>query len=122
MSRNRKPTHYPPTGHPAGRRESCGKMGASASEAVEDAPRALEFRKALLLRSKFPRMRDHAAAGAARRVLDVQHLVIQNIFHGARRNVRAIHPAIQQNLIRSGIVTSELPPPAPRAPSDVRAL
>src|SRR5260370_12657000 len=97
-------------------------MGASASEAVEDAPRALEFRKALLLRSKFQRMRNHAATRAARRVLDVQHLVIQNGFHRAGRNVRAIHPAVQQNLIRSRIVPSQLPPPAPRAPSDVGAL
>src|SRR5260370_42343804 len=97
-------------------------MGASASEAVEDAPRALEFRKALLLRSKFQRMRNHAATRAASRVLDVQHLVIQDIFHRTRRNPRTIHPAIQQNLIRSGIVTAELPPPAPRAPSHVRAL
>src|SRR5204862_1902960 len=40
----------------------------------------------------------------------------------ARRNARAIHAPIQQNLIRSGIVTAELPPPAPRAPSDVRTL
>src|SRR6266404_1751863 len=37
-------------------------------------------------------------------------------------NPRAIHPAIQQNLIRPRIITAKLPPPAPCAPSDVRAL
>ena len=67
-------------------------------------------------------MRHHATARAASRVLHVQHLVKQYIFHRARRNPRTIHPPIQQNLIWSGIVTAELPPPAPRAPSDMRAL
>jgi hypothetical protein len=55
-------------------------------------------------------------------VLYVQHLVKQNIFNGARRDARSIHPAIQKNLIRPGIVTAELPAPASGAPSNVRPL
>jgi len=50
-------------------------------------------------------------------VLDVQHLVKQDILHGARRNAGTIHPTIEQNLIRPWIVTAKLPPPAPGAPS-----
>ena len=94
----------------------------SAGEAVENFSGAFEFRKALLLFAKFAGMRNHAAARAARGVLHVQHFVKQNVFHGARRNTRAVHPAIQQNLIWPGIVTPELPAPASRAPTNVRAL
>src|SRR5882762_4396912 len=90
--------------------ECCKEL---AGEAVEDS---------LLFFSKFPRMGDHGTAGAASGVLDVQHLVKQDILHGARRNAGTIHPTIEQNLIRPWIVTAKLPPPAPGAPSDVRAL
>src|SRR6267378_1181756 len=99
--------------------ECCKEL---AGEAVEDAPRAFEFEESLLFFSKFPRMGDHGTAGAASGVLDVQHLVKQDILHGARRNAGTIHPTIEQNLIRPWIVTAKLPPPAPGAPSDVRAL
>src|SRR5713101_3065356 len=95
---------------------------ASARKPVQDTPRAFEFPKAFLFFSKFPRMRHHGAARPASRMLHVEHLVKQNIFHRARRNLRAIHPAIQQNLMGSGIIAAKLPPPAPRAPSNMRAL
>src|SRR5260370_41690056 len=94
----------------------------SAGEAVENFSGAFEFSKALLLFAKFAGMRDHAAARAASRMLDVQHFVKQNVFHSARRNTRAVHPAIQQNLIWPGIVTPELAAPASRAPTNVLAL
>ena len=94
----------------------------SAGETVEDATRAFEFREALLFFTKFARMGDHGAARAASGMLDVQHLVEQDIFHGARWNAWTIHAAIQQNLIRAGIEAAELPPPASRAPANVRTL
>src|SRR6202022_1672986 len=99
--------------------ECCKEL---AGEAVKDAPRAFEFHEALLFFAKFPRMRHHGAARPASRMLHVQHLVKQDIFHRARRNLRAIHPAIQQNLMGSRIIATKLPPPAPCAPSNVRAL
>src|SRR5207253_1417140 len=97
------------------------RTGKLASEAVEDAAGACEFREALLFFAKFARMGDHGAAGAASGMLDVQHLVEQNILHGACRDAGTIHAAIQKNLIWAGIVTTKLPPPDSRAPSDVRA-
>src|SRR6266436_1416046 len=66
-------------------------------------------------------MRNHATARAASRVLYVQHLVKQNIFNGARRDARSIHPAIQQNLIRPRIVAADLPPPSSHTPTNVRS-
>src|SRR5438093_13431905 len=98
------------------------RTGKLASEAVEDAAGACEFREALLFFAKFAGMRNHAAARAASGMFDVQHFVEQNIFHGACGNARTIHAAIQKDLIGAGIVTTKLPPPASRAPSNVRAL
>src|SRR5437879_6031384 len=98
------------------------RTGKLASEAVEDAAGACGFREALLFLAKFAGMRNHAAAGAASGMFDVQHLVKQNVFHSACRNAGTIHAAIQKNLIWAGIVTTKLPPPASRAPANVRAL
>jgi len=52
--------------------------------------------------------------------LHVQHFVKQNVFH-AQAERPGVHAAIQQNLI-GRIVTPELPAPASRAPTNVRAL
>ena len=98
------------------------RTGKLASEAVEDAAGACEFREALLFFAKFAGMGDHGAAGTASGMLDVQHLVEQNVFHSARWNAGTIHAAIQKNLIGAGIVTAKLPPPVSRAPANVRAL
>jgi len=89
---------------------------------VEDVAGAFEFREALLFFAKFAGMGNHGATGAASGMLDVQHLVEQNVFYSARRNAGTIHAAIQKNLIWAGIVTAKLPPPASRAPANVRAL
>ena len=97
------------------------RTGKLASEAVEDAAGACGFREALLFLAKFAGMRNHAAARAASGMLDMQHLVEQNVFHSACRNAGTIHAAIQKDLIWAGIVTTKLPPPDSRAPSDVRA-
>src|SRR5260370_20787097 len=94
----------------------------SPRQPVQHPARALEFRKAVFLGTKFPRMRDHAAARPSSRVLDVQHLMKQNVFHGAGRNAGTIHAAIEKNLIRPRVVTAKLSPPGPGAPSDMRAL
>src|SRR5437667_12796864 len=96
------------------------RTGKLASEAVEDAASALEFREAFFFFSKFAGMGDHGVAGAARGMFDVQHLVNQNVFHSACGIIGAIHAGIQQNLMWGGIVTTILPPSDPRALLDVR--
>ena len=65
-------------------------------------------------------MRDEAAAGAPRRMFDVEHLVIENIFDGKLRHVGAVHAAIQQDLIGARIVAAKLARPGSQAPADVR--
>src|ERR1700676_379466 len=55
-------------------------------------------------------------------MLHVQHLVKQHIRDGVLRHAGAIHPAIQQDVIRSRIIATELAPPAAMAPADLRPL
>jgi len=94
----------------------------SAGEAVEDAAGAVEFGEALFFLAKFVGMGNERTAGAARRMLDVEHLMEEDVLDGAMRDSRMIETAIKQNLIRAGIVTAELPPPAAQAPANVRLL
>jgi hypothetical protein len=52
----------------------------------------------------------------------MQHFVKQHIFHRELRHALAIHAPVQQDVIWSGIVATELPPPASIAPANVRTL
>src|SRR5207245_9572074 len=75
------------------KKKKGGKPGqsplfTSPCKPIQDAPRAFEFSKALLFFPKLPRMRNHAAARPARRMLDVQHLVTQHKFNGPRWKAR----------------------------------
>lgn len=89
---------------------------------VQNTASARELRKAFFFFPKLPRMGNQAAAGTPRGVLYVQHLVIQNILHDKLRNAWSVHVTIQKDLTRAGIIATELPAPAPRAPADVRGV
>ena len=64
-------------------------------------------------------MRDEATAGAASGVLDVEHLVIEDVLDGELRDIGTVHAAVQQNVIGAGIVAAELAAPSASAPSDM---
>src|SRR5580692_10643709 len=66
-----------------------------ARQAVEDSPGAFELREALFFFTKFFRMRNQAASGAARRMFHMQQLVKQDIFHRKLRYSRPVHAAVQ---------------------------
>ena len=55
-------------------------------------------------------------------MLDVQHFVEENVLHHKLWNAGTVHAAVQDDLVRAGIVTTELPAPSPCAPSDVWAV
>ena len=95
--------------------ESAGKM-------VENATGADEIGEEFFFGTEFGRVGDEAAAGAARWMLDVKHLVVEDIFAGDLRNGGVVHAAIQEDLIGAGIVAAELAAPAFSAPADVGAL
>src|SRR5690242_10325565 len=93
-----------------------------SGEAVKDAAGAFEFGETLLFGAKLAGMRNHAAAGAASGMLDVQHLMIKDVLDSALRNADTIHAAVEKDLIRPRIVTAKLTAPASRTPSNVRTL
>ena len=66
-------------------------------------------------------MGDQRAAGAASGMLDVEHLVVQDVFDSALRDVRVVHTAVQQDVAGTRVVAAELAAPAFCAPADVRA-
>ena len=95
---------------------------SSTRQAIEDTARTNKVGKALFFPAKFAGMRNQGATGAPGRMLDVQHLVKQNIFHGELGNAGTIHAAIQQNAIGPGVIATELAPPSSAAPAKVRAF
>ena len=66
-------------------------------------------------------MGDERAAGAARRMFDVQHLVVEDVLDGTLRDIGAIHAAIEQDVVGAGVVATELAAPGAIAPADVGA-
>src|SRR5215470_16893748 len=89
---------------------------------VEDAAGGREVREALLFFTEFAGMGDQAATGAARGMLDVKHLVEENVLDGQPRHSRPIHAAIEQDLVRAGIIAAELAAPTSFTPADMGAL
>ena len=54
-------------------------------------------------------------------MLDVEHLVIEDVLNNELRNGRMIHSAIEKDLIRARIVATELAAPGSPAPAQIRA-
>jgi len=92
-----------------------------AGEAVEGATGAGEVGEAFFFGAEFRGMGNEAAAGAAGGMLDVKHLVEKDVFDGEARDAGAVHAAVEEDLVRAGIVATELAAPAAVAPTDVRA-
>jgi hypothetical protein len=92
-----------------------------AGEAVEDFTGAVELVESFFFGAEFGGVGDQRAAGAARRVLHVQHFVIEDVFDSALRHIGAVHAAIEQDVVGAGIVAAELAAPRAGTPSDVGA-
>src|SRR5580704_376439 len=70
-----------------------------AGELVEEFAGDDEVFEAFFFGAKFRGVRDEAAAGAAGGMLDVQHLVIENVLDDRLRDARAIHATVEDDLI-----------------------
>ena len=79
----------------------------------------MEFGELFLFGAKFGGVGDQGAARAPGGMLDVQHLVVEDVLHGRFGNVGTVHAAIQQDVARAGIVAAELAAPVFCAPADV---
>lgn len=109
-----------PPSQETGETQAKGAAGL-AGEVVEDFARQGELIEAFFFGAKFGGMGNERAAGAARGMLDVQHLVKQDVLDDKLRDAGPVHAAVQQNLIGTGIVAAKLAPPAAHAPTNVGA-
>jgi hypothetical protein len=92
-----------------------------AGQVVEDFAGLVELGELFFFGAEFGRVGNKRAAGAPGGMLDVEHLVIEDVFHGALRDVRAVHAAIEQYVTRSWVVAAELAAPTSDAPANVRS-
>ncbi len=90
-----------------------------AGEMVEDFAGQGELIEAFLFGAKFRRVGNERATGAPRGMLDVQHLVIQDVLDDKLRDAGPVHAPIQHNLIGPGIIAAKLAAPATNTPADV---
>lgn len=81
----------------------------------------VKFREEFFFSAKFTGMGNKRAAGSARGMLDVEHLVKEHVFHDEFWNGRVIHSAVQKDLIGAGIIAAELTAPGASAPAKMRA-
>lgn len=61
---------------------------------VEDFAGFVELGELLFFGAEFWGVGDQGAAGAAGGVLDVEHLVVEDVFYGALRDIGAVHAAV----------------------------
>ena len=102
--------------------EFFGREAGVAGKLVQDLAGAVEFRKKFFFAAEFRRMREQRATGAAGGMLDVKHLVIEDVFDGVGRDGGMIHAAVEDDLVGAGIEAAELATPVAGAPTDVGAL
>ena len=99
--------------------DRCGQI--LPRQTIENLPSAIELLKQFFFGAEFGRVRDERAAGAARRMFDVEHFVVEDVLDGALRDGGAIHAAIKQDVVGARIVAAELAAPGAIAPADVGA-
>src|SRR6266849_1804266 len=89
--------------------------------AAQELARLLQFRKHFLFGAELPRV--HAAAAPAEfdRVLQMQHLVEQNIFNSVSRHPRVVEDAADDNGVVGGIVVAKAAAGMVPAPGELRA-
>jgi len=92
----------------------------SSGQTVEEAAGSEEIGEALFFFAEFAGVGNEAAAGTAGGMLDVKHLMEEDVFDDEAGDFRAIHATIEKNLIGAGIITAKLAAPGARAPTNVR--
>jgi hypothetical protein len=91
----------------------------SPSQVVQDFAGLMELGELFFFDAEFGGVGDQRAAGATGGVLHVEHFVVQDVFHGALGDVRAVHAAVEQDVAGTRVVAAELTAPALCTPTDV---
>src|SRR5258708_34220794 len=93
---------------------------AAPSQALQERLRPLQLRKQLLLSLKLGGVYAAPAAAQPDRMLQVEHLVVNDIFHGVARNQELVKDAADDNRIVRRIVVAEDAAGLWRAPPHAR--
>src|SRR5258708_921684 len=80
---------------------------AAPSQALQERLRPLQLRKQLLLSLKLGGVYAAPAAAQPDRMLQVEHLVVNDIFHGVARNQELVKDAADHNRIVRRIVVAD---------------
>src|SRR6266404_9357245 len=88
---------------------------------AQEFARLLQFREALYFRQKFARMHASSAPPQFDRVLQMQHLVEENVFDGVARHARMVEDAADHNSVVRWIVVAETAAGMVPAPGELRA-
>src|SRR5258708_6989958 len=87
---------------------------------AQEFARLLQFRKALFFCQKFARMHTSPAPPQPDRVLQMQHLVKQNVFDRVARHARMVEDAADNNGVVGGIVVAKAAAGMVPAPGELR--
>jgi hypothetical protein len=71
-----------------------GDGGELTRQVVEDFAGLVELGELFFFGAEFWGVGDQGAAGATGGVLDVKHLVVEDVFYGAFRDIGAVHAAV----------------------------
>src|SRR5208337_1280635 len=91
------------------------------SENLQKLPGVFQFRKHLLFRAKFPRVHTSPAPPEFDRMLQVQHLVEEDVFDGIAWNARVVEDAADDDGVVSRVIVAETAAGVVLAPGELRA-
>jgi hypothetical protein len=96
-------------------------LRAESSDDAQEFARLLQFWKALFFRQKFARMHASPAPPQLDWVLQMQHLVEENVFDGVARHARVVEDAADDDGIMGRVVVTETAAGMVPAPGELRA-
>ena len=97
------------------------ELRAESSDDAEEFARLLQFWKALFFRQKFARVYTPAAAAEFDGMLQVEHLVKQNVFDGVARHARMVEDAADDDGVVGRVVVPKAAAGMVLAPGELRA-
>src|SRR4030081_3820831 len=99
----------------------AGEMAVAPLDHAQEFARLLPFWEALFFRQKFARVHASPAPSQPDWVLQVQHLVKQNVFDRIARHARAVEDAADDDGVVGRIVVAEATASVVTAPGKLRA-
>src|ERR1019366_9712525 len=98
----------------------CVREHSPSSNSSQKTFRIFQARKQFLLGAKVRRMHTAPSASHLHRMLQMQHFMIDNVFHGVPRNREMVKDAADNDRVVRGIVMAQHVPGSALAPTHAR--